>query len=84
MKSIQERFKLKGGKYGPPMSYLGAQLSKMTNANGTECWTLSSHKYIEESVKTVQEFLRSKNRALPKGGKNLIFSKLKLRFKVQT
>jgi hypothetical protein len=30
MKSIQERFKLKGDKYGPPTSYLGAQLSKMT------------------------------------------------------
>jgi hypothetical protein len=60
MKSIQERFKLKGDKYGPPTSYLGAQLSKMTIVNGTECWTQSSDKYIEESVKTVQEFLRSK------------------------
>jgi hypothetical protein len=35
MKSIQERFKLKGEKYEPPTSYLGAHLSKMTNANGT-------------------------------------------------
>jgi hypothetical protein len=34
-------------------------------SNGTECWTQSSDKYIEESVKTVQEFLRSKNRVLP-------------------
>jgi hypothetical protein len=37
----------------------------MTNANGTECWTQSSDQYIEESVKTVQEFLRSKNNVLP-------------------
>jgi hypothetical protein len=30
MKSIQERFKLKVDKRGPPASYLGAQLSEMT------------------------------------------------------
>jgi hypothetical protein len=64
MKSIQDRFKLKGDIYGPSTSYLGAQFSKMTNTNGTRCWTQSSDKYIEESVKTVQEFLKSKNRAL--------------------
>jgi hypothetical protein len=62
MKSIQERFKLKGDKYGPPTSYLGAQLSKMTNANGTQRWTQS---YVGETVKAVEEFLRSRNRVLP-------------------
>jgi hypothetical protein len=39
MKSIQERFKLKGDKSGPPTDYLGA--------NGTTCWTQSSDKYVE-------------------------------------
>jgi hypothetical protein len=67
MMSIQERFKLKGDKYGPPTSYLGAQSSKMTNVNGTQCWTQSSDKYVEESFKTVEEFLRSRNRVLPTG-----------------
>ena len=65
MKSIQEKFKLKGDKYGPPTDYLGAQLSVMTNANGTECWTQSSDRYVEESVKNVEDFLKSKGRSLP-------------------
>ena len=47
MKSIQEQFKLKGDKYGPPTDYLGAQLSVMANVNGTKCWTQSSDKYIQ-------------------------------------
>ena len=38
----------------------------MTNANGTQCWTQSSDKYVEESVKTVEEFLKSKGGYLPK------------------
>jgi hypothetical protein len=37
----------------------------MTNANGTQCWTQSSDKYVEESVNTVEEFLRSKGKILP-------------------
>jgi hypothetical protein len=32
MKSVQEKFKLKGDKFGPPSDYLGAQLSTITNA----------------------------------------------------
>jgi hypothetical protein len=44
---------------------LGAQLSKLTNANGTQCCTQSSDKHVKESAKTVEEFLRSKNKALP-------------------
>jgi hypothetical protein len=65
MKSIQETFQLKGGKYGPPTNYLGAQLSTMTNVNGTQCWAQSSDKYVEESVKNVEVFLKSKGRSLP-------------------
>jgi hypothetical protein len=65
MKSVQEKFKLKGDKFGPPSDYLGAQLSTITNANGTKCWAQSSDKYVEESVKTVEEFLRSKGKSLP-------------------
>jgi hypothetical protein len=66
MKSIQGKFKLKGDKYTPSTDYLGAQLSRMTNANGTQCWTQSSDKCVEESVKTVEEFLRSKGKILPR------------------
>jgi hypothetical protein len=64
MKSIQETFQLKGYKCGPPTNYLGAKLSTMTIANGTQCWAQSSDKYIEESVKNVEEFLNSKGRSL--------------------
>jgi hypothetical protein len=65
MKSVQEKFKLKGDKFGPPSDYLGAQLSTITNASGTECWAQSSEQYVIESVKNVEEFLKSKNRTLP-------------------
>jgi hypothetical protein len=51
MKSIQEKFKLKGDKYAPFTDYLGAQLSKMTNANGIQCLTQSSDQRVEESAK---------------------------------
>jgi hypothetical protein len=56
---------LKGDKYDPPTDYLGAQLSKMANANGTECWGQSSDKYVEESVKNVEAYLKVKGRSLP-------------------
>lgn len=65
MKAIQRKFKLKGDKAEPPEDYLGAQLSKMTTARGTTCWTQSSDKYVRESVKNVEAFLEKKGRKLP-------------------
>jgi hypothetical protein len=58
MQSVQERFKLKGDKFRPPNDYLGTQLS--TTINGK-----SSEKFGMESVKNVEQFLKSKGRSLP-------------------
>lgn len=65
MKGIQMKFKLKDDKFERPTDYLGAEVSKMTTANGTECWSQSSDKYVRESVKNVEDFLEKRGRRLP-------------------
>ena len=66
MKGIQQTFKLKGDKYGPPDSYLGAVIDMMENVSGTRCWTQSSDKYISASIQNVEEVLKRKGNSLPK------------------
>ena len=65
MQQIQQKLKLKNDKYEPPNDYLGAVLSRMTTASGTECWTQSSDKYVEASIKEIEAVLLKKGRALP-------------------
>ena len=50
MKGIQRSFKLKDDKID---TYLGARLLKMTTANGTVCWSMSSETYCKAAVKNV-------------------------------
>ena len=57
MKSIQVKFKLKGGKIDKPDVYLGAQLSKITNVGGQYCWTVYSDKYCTAEVTNVESVL---------------------------
>ena len=42
-----------------PDIYLGAQLSKMTNSDGQECWGISYEKYCMETV-NILEYLFGK------------------------
>ena len=65
MKGIQQTFKLKGGKYGTPDSYLGAVVDTMMNASGTRCWTQSSDRYISALIQTVEDVLERKGNSLP-------------------
>ena len=65
MKGIQRSFKLKYDKIEEPKTYLGARLSKMTTANGTECWSMSSEAYCKAAVTNVQTKLRNEGRPLP-------------------
>ena len=58
MKGIQISFKLKDDKIGEPETYLGAGLSKMTTANGTECWSMSSEAYCKAAVTNFETKLR--------------------------
>ncbi len=52
IKGIQAKFKSKNDKFAEPTDYLGATLTKMTTASGTECWTQSSFKYIMTLVQS--------------------------------
>ena len=65
MKGIQRSFKLKDDKIKEPETYLGAGLSKMTTANGTECWSMSSEAYCKAAVTNVETKLRNEGRRLP-------------------
>ena len=65
MEAIQVKFTLKNFKIEPPEDYLGAVLEKMTTANGTECWTQSSDKYVRASVENLEAFLANKGSKIP-------------------
>jgi hypothetical protein len=48
---------LKPGSIGDPDIYLGGKLRKVTLPNGVEAWGISPSKYIQEAVKSVEDFL---------------------------
>ena len=62
MKGIQNQFKLKDDKIVEPDMYLGAQVGKMTNAEGVECWTMSSDKYCKAAVSNIEATLEKSNK----------------------
>ena len=47
MQGIQAKFKLKDDKAEVPDVYLGATLEKVKTQDGTQCWTMSSVKYLK-------------------------------------
>ena len=55
MKGTQRTFKLKDDKIDEPEDYLGATLVKMILSDGSECWSMSSAKYVKAAVKNVEE-----------------------------
>jgi len=65
MEEIKSKFKLKNDAYGPPTEYLGATIGVMENEHGTKCWTQSADKYLEASIKTLEESLAALGRKLP-------------------
>jgi hypothetical protein len=48
-----------------PDVYLGAEISKMDNEQGRECWAMSSDKYCAAMVKNVEDVLQKKGLRLP-------------------
>jgi Reverse transcriptase (RNA-dependent DNA polymerase). len=50
LKGIASKFKLKDDKMAEPDVYLGADISKMDNEQGHECWAMSSDKYCAAMV----------------------------------
>ena len=65
LKQIATKFKLKNDSMDEPDIYLGASLSKMDNAEGDECWAMSSDKYCSAFVTNVEESLEKKGLRLP-------------------
>ena len=65
MDGIKETFKLKDDKVSEPEIYLGAELSKLDNIDGDECWTASSDKYCQAAVKNVEDILLKQQQRLP-------------------
>ena len=57
---LGKRFTLKEKSIGPPEQYLGNKVSKVTLANGKECWSFSSSQYVQAAVKNVEDY-RSNN-----------------------
>ena len=51
MKGIQRTFKLKDDNIDEPEYYIGATLEKMILSDGSECWSMSSAKYVKAALK---------------------------------
>jgi Reverse transcriptase (RNA-dependent DNA polymerase) len=64
LRGLQTTFKLKDDKIEKPDMYLGAQLGQMF-VDTSECWTMSAEKYVQASVKNVEEVLSKKGLRLP-------------------
>ena len=55
---------LKNDHYGEPEIFLDSQL-QWKNTNGSECWTMTSNKYVTEALKTLKFTLKEKIKQLP-------------------
>jgi hypothetical protein len=64
MKQIGSEFEIKNDEYGPPTSYLGAGISKVQLANGNECWSMDSKKYVKAAIEVVRGLLAEDGREL--------------------
>ena len=65
MDGIKNTFKLKNDKIKEPGNYWGADLSKMTTADGRVCWTMSSDPYCKAAVANVEDQLEKDNKRFP-------------------
>ena len=54
-------FKLKGDKAEVPDMYLSASIQKVEIADSTECWKMSSEKYVKAAVENVKLKLSRSN-----------------------
>ena len=64
MQQIMAWVKLNNDHYGEPEISIGSQL-QWKNINGSECWTMTSNKYVTEAIKTLKGTLKEQNKQLP-------------------
>ena len=67
MIQIGDEFNLKAG-YGPPETFLGAEVEKFQMPDGMTPWSMKSEKYVKNAVQTCKDLLAEDGREL-KGGK---------------
>ena len=65
IEGIKRTFTLKGDKAEEPEMYLGGNVARAETASGTQCWTLSSEKYVKTAVANVEEKLAKSRLKLP-------------------
>ena len=65
MKGIQITFKLKDDKISEPEDYQGASLAQMMMPDGSNCWSMSSEKYVKSAVANVEEEISKSEKRLP-------------------
>ena len=65
MKGIHITFKLKDDKIDEPEDYLDATLEKTIFSDGSQCWSMSSVKYVNAAVQNVKETLVKSKKRLP-------------------
>ena len=58
MDKIDKYFHMKPSSRGPPKTYLGGKLSQVKLNNGVVAWAFTSSKYIQESVRNVENYLQ--------------------------
>ena len=65
-KEIGKYWLLKNNSLGPPNIYLGNKVTKVYLENGVSAWAFSSSQYVQNAVASVETYLRSVNKSLPK------------------
>ena len=65
MKGIQSTFKLQDYKINEQEDYLGSTLENMILSDGSQCWSMSSAKYIKVAVQNVEETLAKYKKRFP-------------------
>jgi len=64
LREIDKYFSLKEKSIGPPKTYLGGKVSKVTLPSGVWAYSFSSSQYVQEAVKNVETYLREKDMKL--------------------
>jgi Reverse transcriptase (RNA-dependent DNA polymerase) len=64
MKDIGKQFTIKDGKYGPPTTYLGANIEKYQLDDGSYAWSMTSKHYVKMLIETISDLLAEDGREL--------------------
>lgn len=67
MQMIGEQFEIKNDKYGPPKTYLGADIEQFQLTDRRKAWSLLSTPYVTSAVETVKALLAEDGRELKTG-----------------